>query len=384
MQDAFADQLMKTRSQYESWLKQKDIKLGEFVEKFNVYRKKKLEQLRMCEKEIISMFEYTEKVDSLLDDLESGQFKVRQQMDEDGDRASFLGAIHSASGKVEGGNERYSGVGKQQVVIPKGARPANPLKSVQKSKPSFELSRKLITRYRERLDKIKTAKEAAFYSTMQFTALQAGLQNVNAIDEAITSQTKTKGSDVKGTASSSRPTSARSMTSTAGMQSLGMPKPQRPVSAAPPSQSHVIRSVSPHIGDGAVRVERTFSAVKEESTDGMLSARGSFTDHLHGSADLIQKLRAQEDELRALREEISVLKDEKHYDELNAHHLANELNGNKTFQYIRMLESEQERLKKQVLEVSSQLQHAKVANASLLRTADRKLSERENQRKSIL
>jgi hypothetical protein len=52
-------ELDKTKKQYEHWLLEKDKALGEFVEKFNSYRTKKTEQLRMVEKEIVILYEYT-------------------------------------------------------------------------------------------------------------------------------------------------------------------------------------------------------------------------------------------------------------------------------------------------------------------------------------
>jgi hypothetical protein len=47
--------------------------------------------------------------------------------------------------------------------------------------------------------------------------------------------------------------------------------------------------------------------------------------------------------------------------------LAEELSSDETVQYIRYLEVEQDRLHQQIKEVSNQLAHSKVANASLQR-----------------
>jgi len=54
------------KQQYEMWLKQKDTAMQQMVEGLNKYRAKKAQQLRMCEQEIIVLYEYTMKIESIL------------------------------------------------------------------------------------------------------------------------------------------------------------------------------------------------------------------------------------------------------------------------------------------------------------------------------
>jgi hypothetical protein len=49
----------------------------------------------------------------------------------------------------------------------------------------------------------------------------------------------------------------------------------------------------------------------------------------------------------------------------------NDLAGNETFKYISRLEAEQERLRNELKDLSSQLHASKVANASLLRRCEK-------------
>jgi thioester reductase-like protein len=74
-----SNELKGQKKQYEFFLNEKDQCLGEVSDKFNQYRTKKTEQLRLCEQEIIKLFEYTEKIDVILDNVEMGVYKVEQK-----------------------------------------------------------------------------------------------------------------------------------------------------------------------------------------------------------------------------------------------------------------------------------------------------------------
>jgi hypothetical protein len=43
------------------------------VDSFNVYRTKKSEQLRMAEREIVRLYDYTEQIENILDNVEKGE-----------------------------------------------------------------------------------------------------------------------------------------------------------------------------------------------------------------------------------------------------------------------------------------------------------------------
>jgi hypothetical protein len=54
-------------------LNEKDKALSVFVDSFNVYRTKKSEQLRMAEREIVRLYDYTEQIENILDNVEKGE-----------------------------------------------------------------------------------------------------------------------------------------------------------------------------------------------------------------------------------------------------------------------------------------------------------------------
>ena len=72
-------------------------------------------------------------------------------------------------------------------------------------------------------------------------------------------------------------------------------------------------------------------------------------------------------ELNLLRAEIAELKAARRLEQVSASKVIEELAGNETIQYIRYLESEQERLHKMIKDISTQLHSAKVANSALAR-----------------
>jgi hypothetical protein len=100
------------KQQYDHWLKDKDNSLEEFVKKFNEYRKKKSEQLRMAEKEIVRLYSHTEQLEVILDGVEKGIYLVQQRQGSQGRTTTGMG------GQTEMG----------AVMLPKGLRPVNPLK----------------------------------------------------------------------------------------------------------------------------------------------------------------------------------------------------------------------------------------------------------------
>ena len=78
MKDTAQTELINVKRQYDYWLKEKETALEAFAEKFNVYRSKKTEQLKLCEAEIIKMYEYMVTTDEILDGVERGVYKVER------------------------------------------------------------------------------------------------------------------------------------------------------------------------------------------------------------------------------------------------------------------------------------------------------------------
>jgi hypothetical protein len=99
------NELKGQKKQYEFFLGEKDKSLEDVSEKFNQYRTKKTEQLRLCEQEIIKLFEYTEKIDLILDNVEMGVYKVEQKQGKFG-RSHNADTTAVRKGSIPGGPGR--------------------------------------------------------------------------------------------------------------------------------------------------------------------------------------------------------------------------------------------------------------------------------------
>jgi hypothetical protein len=166
------------KKQYDHWLQEKDQALADYVEKFNKYRAKKGEQLKMCEKELIGMYEYTETIDRILDEVERGTFRVKQNQGQTGKATTgMMGNLTSnnTNNNIDGGetnnNSARDVVG--QICLPRGLRPSNPFFN---NSTGFSLTRNLISRHRERIAKANAVKEEAFYHSMHNAALETASQ----------------------------------------------------------------------------------------------------------------------------------------------------------------------------------------------------------------
>ena len=89
------------KKQYEHFLNEKDQAFKEICEKFSLYQIKKKQQLRMCEEEIIKLFEFAEKMDIIMNNIESGSYKVEQQQGKFGRSTNG----HFSTGGEGGGGE---------------------------------------------------------------------------------------------------------------------------------------------------------------------------------------------------------------------------------------------------------------------------------------
>jgi len=213
MQDAAQTELTNVKKQYEYWLKEKETALEAFAEKFNVYRGKKTEQLKMCEAEIIKMYEYMVKTDDILDGVERGVYKVERYQGKhgrsttghaaaaatlnatmvataQGTRRSLGQGVPDAAGllaAVENPEDEHAiAGGKGRVLFPKGLRPKNPLKS---SSDDMKLAKKIVEKYtqrKEKLDETKAlhAKKTGTFAT-QLLDTTAGAAGNNNNDEDV-------------------------------------------------------------------------------------------------------------------------------------------------------------------------------------------------------
>lgn len=171
----------KLQLQYERWLREKDRSIEQVTEAFNVYRSKKAEQLRMCEKELVALYDYAEKLDFLLDDVEMGSFRVKQAQGMTGRKTTGMVPLL--------GNQQAEPETVGQAMIPKGARPVNPFVGQGRL---FELTKKLVHRHRQREEKANNAREEAFYQSLQNAATQQAdnLSTVDSVDTSLDQQLK--------------------------------------------------------------------------------------------------------------------------------------------------------------------------------------------------
>jgi hypothetical protein len=179
------------RAQYEHWVTEKDRVLESFVEKFNAYRTKKAEQLRLCEKEIVRLHEYTEQIEQILDGVEKGKYQVQQKQGLHGRSTTGLMASQAALGHVgmlggggagganNGGEGAFGG-----VVLPKGLKPTNPL--LLPDDNDLELTKRIVGRHKERMKKLEKVKEEAFHKSLHQASSQS--QSVTEVDPVLQKQ----------------------------------------------------------------------------------------------------------------------------------------------------------------------------------------------------
>lgn len=158
------EQLADIRSQYNFWLEEKDKALISFVEQFNGYRKKKTEQLRMAECEIVKLFEYNVQVEGVFENAQKGKYEVRQRIGgvevkrqtTYGDKRAVMNVNAGDAEKVFAG-----------IVIPRDSLPINPMEQGS----SLVLTRKIVGRYKEREDRLKKMKDDSLHKSMHYAAM---------------------------------------------------------------------------------------------------------------------------------------------------------------------------------------------------------------------
>lgn len=192
LEESRVEEISNIRGQYERWLADKDALLERFMNDFNKYRQKKSNQLKMCENEIIRIFDYTERIDAILDAVERGEYRIRQAQGSTGRPTTGMvpGMSQSASrphtaAEMDGANhshqqhhhrlhegtvERPTTVGK--VVLPPGLRPQNIMKleDFEPGRDELTLTKRLVILHRQRLAKIEKVKEEAFLRSLQHVA----------------------------------------------------------------------------------------------------------------------------------------------------------------------------------------------------------------------
>jgi hypothetical protein len=363
------------KKQYEYWLKERDLTLSEFVEKFNAYREKKTEHLRQCEKEIVHLYEYTSQIEELLDGVEKGKYVVQAKQGLHG--RSTTGATRSASAnggsrpgsaalmRVDGEEEYVGG-----VVIPKHKKPINPLAIVGNT--DLDLTKRIVNKHKERQAKLERVKEEAFHKSLHHASLSGtvtadedpvlqnqirGLLVTPAEARARSNQNKDRRPN-----SSSKDKTATPRNNEAAQESKEGSKPNssEPKVSFPPAKDAQANPAESSLFNQRNEVEPT--AWGSKAPNAKLSA--------HFDDDLFSRKTSQvstEQEIALLRAEIAELKEARKMEQMDTEKIVQELTSNETIQYIRYLEAEQNRLHRQIKDISTQLHSAKVANAALHR-----------------
>lgn len=189
------------RSQYEHWVAEKDRVLESFVGKFNTYRTKKAEQLRMCEKEIVRLHEYTEQIENILDGVEKGKYQVQKKQGLHGRSTTGLLSSQQAMEAVHGHGQTDDDGAYGGVVLPKGLKPTNPL--LLPDDCDLGLTKRIVSRHKERMKKLEKVKEEAFHRSLH-QASQS--HNVTEVDPVLQKQIR----DLLISPGSRHPTRAKS------------------------------------------------------------------------------------------------------------------------------------------------------------------------------
>jgi len=316
------------KQQYEHWLKEKDKCLEEFVKKFNEYRKKKSEQLRIAEKEIVRLYSHTEQLEVILDGVEKGIYLVQQRQGSQGKTTTGMGA-HSEMGAV---------------MLPKGLRPVNPLKV---GDDNLLLTKKIVEKHNEREKKLDKLKEEAFHKSLQFAA-QASVMTMGPVDPLLQQQIRdllVAPSNHKKSMQDARPATAAAATSDKITNNND--------NAKPPSTAPGLSRAD--IANNSNNEERlAYSAPQYPSSS---SNNVAFEVDDNYNYDTLN-------DVTTLRAELMTLRAEK---EMTLEKIAVELSSNETITYIKHLESEAEKQKQTIKHLGNQMQNLKVANAALQR-----------------
>ena len=173
------------KKQYEYWLLEKDKALSGFVDNFNKYRSKKSEQLRLAEHEIVRLFDYTEKVERILEDVEKGKFQMQQTQGARGGKSTTGINLGTGTGTADAPTD----LGMGGIILPKGIKPTNPLKIVDSKNNGLELTRRIVSKHKERVARIDRLQEEAFRKSLHFASLP-GATATGVIDPTLQKQVR--------------------------------------------------------------------------------------------------------------------------------------------------------------------------------------------------
>jgi hypothetical protein len=385
-------ELENVRRQYEHFLEEKDKALQGFVDAFNAYRAKKTEQLRLAEREIVRLYDYTEQIETILDNVERGKYHMKQKQGAKGGKSTtgMMLAVTSQPGSasptpqnqhqqlvplrsgtapttVEISDDSSTGTGMLgAVVLPKGLRPINPLKLQNTGSSGLELTKKIVAKHKDRVARLEKMKEEAFLKSLHYAA-QTGATATGAIDDTLKEQVRgllAREVRAKSPTATGTPTNRAVTPSNQPQQPSVNAKKNRPVTIGGVTNDDEplgLRSTAP--GGLELRNGRLDNAWDATGSPGDVIGQGE----KFGQALNNNQYNASDEIIR----ELELLRGQSRTERLSMQKILDELSSNEAFQYVQRLESEVEKLRKQLRDVTSQLQNAKVANASLSRSMDK-------------
>lgn len=350
-------ELANLKAQYEMFLREKDVAMSDFYEKFLAFRTKKKSQTKALEHEIVLLYEYAHRVEDILKNAANGLYGVRQTNGE----APATGLFNRTDGS--GGNTtRLAG-----LVLPKGLRPVNPLDNITAKDGTtpepLALTKQIVAKHQETLKRLHDMKEDAFQKTMGLSSKLIGTAPLDPLlERKIQSLFLSAAPKGKNTAEA---TGLFSLTGGAPKSSGGRPGSSNGT-RRPSDFTHTLKrplssgSVRPQPQPSNQQVLAALRALEEDSRE--LAAPASHEEEdVYGE---VLRLRAEVTQLR----DRSAAEPVQPKATLNMAKALAELEDNETVQYIRELEESQDRLQRALKDSQSQLQSLKVSHNALLRS----------------
>eukprot|EP01036_Dinobryon_divergens_P027569 gene27569-36366_t len=345
------------KKQYEHWLTEKDKALSGFVEGFNAYRLKKSEQLRLAEHEIVRLYNYTEKIEKILEDVEKGRFQVQKvQGTRGGKSTTGVTNFSAVPGEYATSAIMNSSELMGAVILPRGLKPTNPLKVFEgSSNNGLELTKRIVEKHKERVARIDRMKATEFRKSLHLASKPTST-STGMIDESLQQQVRQLLESKSNKSRAKVPLDTAPHSARDPLPDVVKPPSNRPTTAgyaARNSNYGVYGSKSAAV-TSSDRDELVGSEFNHSNAQLTVNEGSNEKQSYNVSFDLMAEL--EELRVRVSEEEITTQK------------VLDELASNETLQYIQKLESENEKLRKEVLSFSNQLLASKVAHGALQRT----------------
>lgn len=424
-EQSHAIELSNLKLQYEHFIAEKNRDLVEFKDKFNQYKGRKTHQLKVCEREIVLLYEYVLRLEEILRNAEQGNYAVQQRGAADGMPVTGL---YQTGDFSSSGPLRLGG-----ILLPRGVRPVNPLDTTANGE-ALNLAKKLLKKSQDTASKMKQMQDAAFEKTLGKVAMDGNedgpieevlqkkirslFQNSEHIPAVgISTATNQLHSSVSTSMSSSsaNPTgvppvgsgmvAVRRVSMIASIGDNDNPsnddnpavssvQDRRVTGTNRPSTSHETgrdRTAAAALGTVSDGWTANVSGPGPQSTNRPSSSAAvgggtsasrkvgnvqsgpshptvSFSETSDADKRLIEKLNSQ---LATLRDEVEELRARDSERQLELREVMQELEGNDTLEYIGALEANQDRLQAQLREANAQIMASKAAQASLVRLSQK-------------